>query len=106
MKPTLLLMMLLSIACVASNKGARPDIDGEEVAIKKAPPEAVKLAAKNGLPDPNELICTYEKDTGSNIPEKTCKTRWQIEQQRREAQDFMEVRGKSCGNNKSGGCSN
>ena len=92
-----MLVMLLASAC-AGPKGqskAAGASDGSGVELKKAPPEAVKLAAAQGLPDPNELICTFDKDTGTNIPEKTCHTRWQLEEERRQAQDFMEVRARS-----------
>lgn len=53
-----------------------------------ATPEAVKLAAAKGLPDPNELIRSSERLTGSHIPERACRTRWQIEEERRQVRYF------------------
>ena len=81
------LLVILSSACASTGAQTRPAADGEPV---KAPPEAVKAAAAKGEPDPNQIICTFEKDTGSNIPEKVCRTRWQIEQERREAADYVD----------------
>ncbi len=100
MKPLLMLVFLLASSCSAIRALAREDnAPPSNAEIKKAPPEAVTLAANNGLPNPNELICAFEKDTGTNIPEKTCKTRWQLDEERREAHDWMENHIKNCGIN-------
>ena len=93
----LCMLMLCAAACVAPNAQPRTS-DADEGELVKAPPAAVKLAAAKGLPNPNEVICSFERDTGTNIPERICRTRWQMEQQLREAQEFMEVRSKQCGN--------
>jgi hypothetical protein len=82
------LMLLCAAACAAPKAQSRASDNGG-VEVKKAPPEAVKLAAANGQPDPNQLICTFEEDTGSHIPQKTCRTRWQIDEERRQATDWM-----------------
>jgi hypothetical protein len=40
--------------------------------------------------DPNELVCTYEKRTGSHIKQKVCVTRSEREQRAREDQDSVQ----------------
>ena len=63
----LCMLMLCAAACVAPNAQPRTS-DADEGELVKAPPAAVKLAAAKGLPDPNEVICSFERDTGTNIP--------------------------------------
>lgn len=97
MNRSLLLTLLLAGACAGSRDQTRAASGSDEGGLQKAPPAAVKAAAANGQPDPNEVICTFERETGSNIPEKTCRTRWQIEEERRQAGDWAETHTRSNG---------
>lgn len=83
-------LVCLSSACASTRGQAAPAAAGAEGQPIKAPPAVVKAAAAKGEPDPNQVICTFERETGSNIPEKICRTRWQIEQERRQAADYVD----------------
>jgi len=61
--------------------------------------DSVDEAEKNARKD--DLICTYEKRTGSNIPTRICATKAQREADRKAAQDQVRKSGRACSN-----CSN
>jgi hypothetical protein len=52
-----------------------------------APPAPKVAEAKN---DPNKLICTMEKVTGSNLKRRVCKTQAQLDQEKQHADWFLE----------------
>ena len=84
---SLSLALIFSSACAGPNSATKPAASAE---LKKAP-APVKLAAGKGKDrnDPNELICTFERDTGTMIPTKTCRTRWQMEEDRRQVEALL-----------------
>ena len=69
-----------SLAC-AHQGGAAATAQGP------APTEATQEAKNEGNPD--DLICEVTHVTGSNIPERVCRTRRQIEAEREDAQRFV-----------------
>ena len=78
MKRLLMVLALLCSACATSSS----------VAKSKDPAQKGAVAAVDETgQDPNELLCTMEMELGSHIPEKVCRTRWQIEEERRSAQE-------------------
>ena len=50
-----------------------------------------EAAGEAPIPDPNELICTKEKLTGSRIPTRVCLTRAERERIQSEGQGFVEA---------------
>ena len=55
---------------------------------QKAPAQKSPTQAKS---DPEKLICTTEKPTGSNLAVRVCKTQAQLERERVDAQAFMDL---------------
>ena len=78
MKRTWILLGLVVSGCASL-----PPMQDSELDETSAP-VANQLAAN----DPNEVICENDRDTGSHIVEKICRTRWRIEEERRQAQEF------------------
>jgi hypothetical protein len=78
-------LLLLGAAC-ASQRAS--DVTVTESAATPSKTEVASGdAAKEG--DEDEMICVKEEIVGSNIPKRHCRTRGQIERERREAQEEM-----------------
>jgi hypothetical protein len=71
------------MACAGSKPAKSPSATA--ASTRPASSEA-KAAAEQEKKDEAQLICDYEKPTGSNIPEKVCRMREQIEADRDAAQ--------------------
>jgi cell division protein FtsN len=77
------------MACSSSSKEVKPEPKpGASAETKSAAPESpeAKAAAEQEKKDESKLVCTWEKPTGSNIPEKVCRMPEQIEADRDAAQ--------------------
>jgi len=56
-----------------------------------SPPVAASAAKVPAEADPDELVCRYEKPTGSHMRVKVCRTRAQIKAEEEEKQRLMDV---------------
>ena len=70
---------IILAACAGSSKQVKPPEPSNQSEEAKAAAEQEKL-------DESKLVCTWEKPTGSNIPEKVCRMPEQIEADRDAAQ--------------------
>jgi hypothetical protein len=75
------------MACAGSSKTAKSQPAASAETKSGAPASAeAKAAADQEKKDESQLICVYERPTGSNIPEKVCRMREQIDADREAAQ--------------------
>ncbi len=83
MKRMKMLLAMPASACASSSAEQKPR--AAEAAGKVA-----QVAVMKAGRDPNELVCTLEMVVGSHIPERVCRTRWQIEEEHRQTRELLE----------------
>ncbi len=64
----------------------------EAVELEELDVQEVPIVANAGSPD--ELICRTQRVTGSHMPVRVCRTRAQMEEERREAQEILRRTGR------------
>ena len=74
-------MRAASLCCWSSNPGPLPVTTSEKIPAGKG--SAVQDEA--GKP----VVCVYETPVGTHIPQKTCRYRNEVDQERQETQDKM-----------------
>jgi hypothetical protein len=70
-------VLLLALACASPTRQ-----------LKGSTPASPGPGANQPVPD-TMLVCTWERPTGSNIPERVCRTEVQMERERQSAQDAI-----------------
>ena len=73
---------IILAACAGSSKQVKPPEPSNQSEEAKAAAEQEKL-------DESKLVCTWERPTGSNIPEKVCKMPEQADAEREAAQRII-----------------
>lgn len=78
----------------ASTGSAETVVNGndESVELEEIEVQEVPIVANAGSPD--ELICRTQRVTGSHMPVRVCRTRAQMEEERREAQEILRRTGR------------
>jgi hypothetical protein len=74
-------LLLALAACASGSAGGTAKAPKPE-----AKPEDTKVASST---DPNKMICTMERPTGSMIPERICRPKWRIDAERAATQDAL-----------------
>lgn len=82
----LLGMLVMLGAC--TNAGTRADGGGEGVVVEAQVRDS-KMHEASG--DPNEMVCRRTHQVGSNFPRTVCKTRREMDEERRDAERAMQL---------------
>lgn len=100
MRTALVLLAVLTMASAgvaSADEAVRPGRSRPEKSAVK--PDAPKSGGSAQADDPDKLICTRESETGSFMSKRVCRTRAQIEADKRAADDMEQQRLIRGGNN-------
>ena len=82
-RATMMVVAMALTACAGTSKQAK--------SLSRAAPlsAAAQAAAEQEKKDQAQLVCVWERPTGSNIPEKVCRMPEQVADQRAETQRVL-----------------
>ena len=78
----------MNVASIVRGSGRQRNLAGVPLLLIVATAAQLIVAAEPAA-DKSELICVRERDTGSRIPRKVCRTRAAIEAERQATQDAL-----------------